>query len=152
MLGVCGPHYGEDMELDLTLQEWSEELAEALATGPGAWAMMTVATCRDAYAGAEVIETARNVVKAAGLPIYELDARQVDADPALLPDGAGYVILHDVTTPLRVAVPVLIGEFQHLVQRGLLVGMLVIGSPAGIRALRRQAPMGLINRAEVLHV
>jgi hypothetical protein len=141
-----------DESLDLTLQDWLEELAYALATGPGAWGLMTVATYRDSSAGAEVIASARDVVKAAGLPIYELDARDVDADPGLLPDGAGYVVLHDVITPLQVAVPVLIGGFQHLVQRGLLVGMLVIGSPAGVRALRRQAPMGLINRAEVLHV
>lgn len=142
----------KDMELDLTLQEWSEELAEALATGPGAWAMMTVATCRDASAGAEVIEAARKVVNAAGLPIHELDARWVDADPGLLPSGAAYIILHDVGLPLRVAVPVLIGGFQHLVRRELLVGILVIGSPAGIRALRRDPSMGFISRAEVLHV
>lgn len=99
-----------------------------------------------------VIDTARKVVKAAGLPIYELDARRVEADPGLLPSGSGYIVLHDVGLPLRVAVPVLIGAFQHLVRRGLLVGILVIGSPAGIRALRQDASMGFISRAEVLHV
>jgi hypothetical protein len=27
------------MKLDLTLQEWSEELEDAFAIGPGAWAL-----------------------------------------------------------------------------------------------------------------
>lgn len=49
--------------------------------------------------------------------------------------------------------PVLIGGFQHLVQGGLLVGILVmIGSGVGIRALRQAPSMGFISRAEVLHV
>ncbi|WP_226760201.1 hypothetical protein [Arthrobacter sp. SO3] len=140
------------MDWDLTLQEWAEELTYALAAGPGAWAMMTVATHKTAAAGQEVVETARDVVAAAGLPVIELDARWVAADPGLLPSEAGYVILHDVGLPLRVAVPVLIGGFQHLVGRGLLVGILVIGSPAGIRALRQEPSMGFISRAEVLEV
>ena len=145
-------HYGKGMDADLTLQEWAEELTYALATGSGAWAMLTVATCKDAPAGTDVKETARKVVTAAGLPIYELDARQVEADPRLLPSGAGYVILYDVGIPLRAAVPVLIGEFQHLTRRGLFVGMLVMGSPAGIRALKQEPSMGFLSRAEVLHV
>lgn len=136
----------------MTLQEWSEELAEALETGPGAWAMMTVATCRDAASGAEVVQAARTIVAAAGLHLHEFDARQVEADPGLLPSEAGYVILHDVGFPPGDAVPVLIGAFQHLVRRGLLVGMLVIGSDTGIKALRRQAGMDLLATAEVLQV
>ncbi|WP_459385244.1 hypothetical protein [Arthrobacter humicola] len=136
----------------MTLQEWSEELAEALATGPGAWAMMTVATCRDTSSGAEVVQAARSIVAAAGLHLHELDARHVEADPGLLPTEAGYVILHGVGLPPRDAVPVLIGAFQHLVRRGLFVGMLVIGPPAGISALRRQPGMGFLDCAEVLQV
>lgn len=135
---------------DLTLQEWEEDLQYALATGPGAWAMVTVATYKTPAAGAEVIETARRVVAARGLPIMELDARTVAADPGLLPSESGYVVLHDVVLPHRVAVSVLLGGFQQLVQRGLLVGLLVVGSPDGIKALRHKTSLGLLNRAEVL--
>ncbi|CAH0135584.1 hypothetical protein SRABI26_00336 [Arthrobacter sp. Bi26] len=138
--------------MDLTLKAWSEELTYALAIGsPGAWGMMTVATCKTAAAGAEVMETARRVVAARGLSLIELDARTVAADPGLLPSEAGFVILHDVKLPLRPAVPLLVGGFQQLVMKNLFVGMLVMGSPAGIKALRRQG-LGLVNRAEVLDV
>jgi hypothetical protein len=141
------------MSDDLSGEEWAEELQYALATGPGALEMMTVATYETAaaVAVAEVIETARNVVAASGLPIIELDARTVTADPDLLPSNAGYVILHHVELPLSGAIPVLIGGFQHLVARGLMVGMLVLGSSADIKALRRK-DLGLINRAEVLNL
>lgn len=114
--------------------------------------MTTVATHKTATTGAEVIETARNVVAGAGLPIIEVDARTVAADPGLLPSEAGYVILHDVELPLRSAVPVLIGGFQHLVRQKLHVGMLVIGSPAAIRELRREPSMGFLSRSEALDV
>jgi hypothetical protein len=139
------------MDEDLALADWEEELAYALSTGPGAWSLMTVAVCSEVAAAEKVVAAARKVVTAAGLPIFELDARHAEADPRLLPQGPGYVILRDVGVPLRIAVPVLIGGFQHLVQRGLLVGI-VLGSPAGIRALRQEASMGFISRAEVLHL
>lgn len=137
---------------ELSLQDWEADLRYALAAGPGAWALVTVAACNSPAAGAEVIAVARNVVAARGLPIIELDARTVAGDPGLLPSEAGFVILHDVVLPHRVAVSVLLGGFQHLVQRGLLVGLLVVGSPAGIKALRRETSLGLLNRAEVLHL
>lgn len=92
--------------MDLTLKAWSEELTYALAIGsPGAWAMMTVATCKTAAAGAEGMETVKSVVAARGLPLIELDARTVAADPSLLPAEASFVILHDVKRPLRPLCP-----------------------------------------------
>jgi len=45
-------------------------------------------------------------------------------------------------------VPGLIGAFQHLVRRDLPVGMVAVGSPEGIRALRRHQALGFLNRAE----
>lgn len=138
---------------DLTILEWEEELAYALKSGPGAWSLVTVATYTTPTAASNAIETARRVVARRGLPVIELDARTVAADPGLLPsESGGYVILHDVVLPHRVEVSVLLGGFQHLIQRGLFVGILVAGSPAGIKALRRKTSLGLLNRAEVLNL
>ncbi|WP_139164242.1 hypothetical protein [Arthrobacter sp. ok362] len=139
------------MEPELSLPEWEADLRYALAAGPGAWPLVTVANCSSPTASSEVIAVARRVVDARGLPIIELDARTVAADPDLLPSDSGFVILHDVVSH-RVEVSVLLGAFQHLLQRGLLVGLLVVGSPAGIKALRRETSLGLLNRAEVLNL
>lgn len=128
-------------------EEWSQELAETLAHGWGGPATMTVAACTNATASDEVIATTRRTVEAAGWDLYEIDARRTAGDPALLQD-AGYVILRDIRTPLRMEVVVLIGAFQQLVQRSLPVGMLAVGSPAGIRALRRHPGLGFLSRAE----
>jgi hypothetical protein len=146
-------YHGGAMESEeLNLPEWEADLRYALAAGPGAWPLVTVATCESPTASDEVIAVARRVVAARGLPIIELDARTVAGDPGLLPSDSGFVILYDVVLPHRVALSVLLGGFQHLVQRGLLVGLLVVGSPAGIKALRRETSLGLLNRAEVLHL
>ncbi|SDL53543.1 hypothetical protein SAMN04487913_110171 [Arthrobacter sp. ok362] len=144
-------YYGGAMEPELSLPEWEADLRYALAAGPGAWPLVTVANCSSPTASSEVIAVARRVVDARGLPIIELDARTVAADPDLLPSDSGFVILHDVVSH-RVEVSVLLGAFQHLLQRGLLVGLLVVGSPAGIKALRRETSLGLLNRAEVLNL
>ncbi|WP_018775266.1 hypothetical protein [Arthrobacter sp. 131MFCol6.1] len=127
--------------------EWAQELAETLAHGWGGLATMTVAACANAAASEVVIATARKTVEAAGWDLYVIDARWTVGDPSLLQD-AGYVILRDIRVPLREEVVVLIGAFQHLVQRSLPVGMLAVGSPAGIRALRRHPGMGFLSRAE----
>jgi hypothetical protein len=108
---------------------------------------MTVAACADAAASDEVIATARKTVAAAGWDLYEIDARRTVGDPSLLED-AGYMILRDIRVPLREEVVVLIGAFQHLVQRSLPVGMLAVGSPAGIRAVRRHPGLRFLSRAE----
>jgi hypothetical protein len=86
-------------------------------------------------------------VETAGWHLYEIDARRTVGDPSLLED-AGYGILREIRTPLREEVVVLIGAFQHLVQRSLPVGMLAVGSPAGIQALRRHPGLGFLSRAE----
>ncbi|WP_426996295.1 hypothetical protein [Pseudarthrobacter sp. N5] len=127
--------------------EWAYELADTLAHGWGGPATMTVAACANAAASEEVIATAKKTVEAAGWDVYEIDARRTAGDPSLLQD-AGFVILRDIQTPLRVEVVVLIGAFQHLVRRSLPVGMLAVGSPAGIRALLRHPGMGFLSRAE----
>lgn len=127
--------------------EWAQELAETLAHGWGGLATMTVAACADAAASEEVIATARKTVAAAGWHLYEIDARRTGGDPSLLPDS-GYVILQDIGVPLRVEVVVLISSFQLMVQRSLPVGMLAVGSPAAIRALRRHPGLGFLSRAE----
>lgn len=131
----------------MNAEEWGQELAETLAHGWGGPATMTLAACANAAASKEVIATARRTVEVAGWDLYEIDARRTVDDPSLLRD-AGYVVLHDIRTPLRVEVVVLIGAFQHLVRRSLPVGMLAVGSPAGIRALRRHPGMGFLSRAE----
>jgi hypothetical protein len=89
------------------------------------------------------------VVAAKGLPIIELDARTVAADPGLLPSESGYIILHGVQLLLiGDAVPILMGGFQQLVSKDLTVGMLVRGSPEDIKALGRKG-FGLIDLAEL---
>ena len=128
-------------------EEWSRELAETLAHGWGGPATMTVAACTDATSGQEVIEAARRTVEAAGWDRYEIDARRTTGEPSLLRD-AGYVILRDIGVPLREEIAVLISAFQLLVQTSLPVGMLAVGSPAGIRALRRHPGLGFLSRAE----
>jgi hypothetical protein len=49
---------------------------------------------------------------------------------------------------LRPGVPILVAAWQHLVRRNLPVGLLVLGSPAGIETLRGHPAMGFISRAE----
>lgn len=110
---------------------------------------MTVAACATAAASEEVIATAGRTVEAAGWDLYEIDARRAAGDPALLQDH-GYVILRDIRAPLRTGVVVLIGAFQHLVRPSLPVGMLAVGSLAGIRSLRRHPGMGFLSRAEAV--
>lgn len=137
----------------LTLKDWTAELAVALATGPGAWSTLTLATYRTAAAGVEVIEAARTVAAEAGFTVYEFDARKVAADPGILPTEAGYVILHHLTLQPMEAVLVLLETIQELrLIQQRPVGALLIGSPAGIKALRRQARMGSASAAEMLDV
>jgi hypothetical protein len=112
-------------------------------------AQMTVAGFRDAAYRDEIIEAARTVTAAAGWQLYELSATSVEPDPSVLPE-AGFVILCDVEAPLPMAVPVLIGAFQHLVRRDLPVGLLVVATTRGIRALRRHSGLGFLSRAESL--
>ena len=127
--------------------EWATELADTLAKGGHGLAQITVASYKDAAGRDEVIETARAVAVLAGWPVCELSAVSVDPDPWILPD-TGLIVLRDVDTPLPTAIPVLVGAFQHLVQRDLPVGLLVVGTTRGIRALRSNPAMGFLSRAE----
>jgi hypothetical protein len=127
--------------------EWAAELAYSLANGPGTPSLLTVATCSGPAASKEVIETAKRVVGDAGWPVYELVAREVAPDPSLLREN-GFLILRDVRQPLSPSVPVLIGLFQLHIRRNLPVGLLIVGSPAGIKALRRHPGLGFLSRAE----
>jgi hypothetical protein len=77
---------------------------------------------------------------------YEIDARSTIGDPRLLQD-AGYVIVRDIQARLRVELLVLISAFQLLVQRSFPVGVLAVGSRAGIRALCHPG-VGFLGRAE----
>lgn len=110
-------------------------------------AQMTVASYKNAAGRDVVIETARNVAVTFGWPLYELSATSVDPDPWVLPE-AGIVIVRDVDTPIPTAVPVLIGAFQHLVQRDLPAVLLVVGTTRGIKALRLDPGLGFLSRAE----
>jgi hypothetical protein len=135
----------------MNLAEWGEELAESLADGPGAPALLTLAPCGDATARDEVMEIARGAVNAAGWPLYELTADQIGGTP-LPPQEAGFLILRDVVAPLPPGVPILVAAFQHLVRRGLPVGLLVVGPADGIDALISHPAMGFLSRAEcVVH-
>lgn len=127
--------------------EWAQELAYSLRVGPGAPSLLTIATCFGAAASREVIATAKRVVGEAGWPLYELMARGVAPDPSLLREN-GFLILQDVRQPLPPAVPVLIGAHQLNISRGLPVGLLIVGSPAGIKGLRRHPGLGFLSRAE----
>jgi hypothetical protein len=131
----------------MNLEEWGEELTESLADGPGAPALLTLAQCGDATASDEVMEMARQVVHAAGWPLYELSSDQIGGTP-LPSQESGFLILRDVVAPLPPGVPVLVAAFQHLVRRGRPVGLLVVGSADGIDALRRHSAMGFLSRAE----
>lgn len=118
---------------------------------PEGWArapsLLTIATCTGPAATREVVETAKRVVGEAGWPVYQLAAREVTPDPSLL-RPSGFLILRDVRQPLGTAVPVLIGAHQLNISRGLPVGLLIVGSPAGIKALRRHPALGFLSRAE----
>jgi hypothetical protein len=127
--------------------EWAPELAYSLANGPGTLSLLTVATCSGPAASRKVIETAKRVVGEAGWTVYELVAREVDPDPSLLREN-GFLILRDVRQPLSPSVPVLISEHQLHIRRNLPVGLLIVGSPAGIKALRRHPGLGFLSRAE----
>jgi hypothetical protein len=52
----------------MNLAEWGEELTEALADGPGAPALLSLAPCGDAKASDEVMEIASRAVTAAAGP------------------------------------------------------------------------------------
>lgn len=127
--------------------EWALELNDTLTHSGHGLAQVTVASFRNATGRDEIVEAAVNATAAAGWPLYELSATTVKSDPAVLPE-AGFVILRDVDAPLPVAVPVLIGAFQHLVQRDLPVGLLVVGTTRGIKALRLHPGLGFLSRAE----
>lgn len=127
--------------------EWAPELAYSLANGPGTLSLLTVATCTGPAASRKVIETARRVVGEAGWTVYELVAREVAPDPSLLREN-GFLILRDVRQPLSPSVPVLIGAHQLHIRQNLPVGLLIVGSPAGIKALRRHPGLGFLSRAE----
>lgn len=127
--------------------EWALELADTLAHSGHGLAQVTVASFRNAAGRDEIVETAVNITAIAGWPLCELSATSVDPDPSVLPE-AGFVIVRDVDVPLPTAVPVLMGAFQHLVQRDLPVGLLVVGTTRGIRALRSHPAMGFLGRAE----
>jgi hypothetical protein len=118
-----------------------------LAHGHGGLATMTLAECANSAAVEDVITVARKNEEAAGWDLYEIDARSSEGNPSMLP-AAGYIILHDIRTPLREEIPGLIGAFQHLFRRDLPVGMVAVGSPEGIRALRRHQALGFLSRAE----
>lgn len=127
--------------------EWAHELAYSLSVGPGTPSLLTIATCSGPAASRQVIEMAKRVLVEAGWPVYELFAREVAPDPSLLRES-GFLILRDVRQPLAPAVPVLIGAHQLNIRRGFPVGLLIVGSPAGIRALRRHPGLGFLSRAE----
>ncbi len=129
--------------------EWALELTDTLTHSGHGLAQVTVAAFRDVAYRDEIIEAAMTVTAAAGWPLYELSARSVEPDPELLPEE-GFLILRDVDAPLPMAVPVLIGAFQHLVQRDLPVGLLVVATTRGIRALRLHQGLGFLSRAETL--
>ncbi|BBE22599.1 hypothetical protein MN0502_14820 [Arthrobacter sp. MN05-02] len=128
---------------------WAEDLAESLNAGRGGPSSLTVGTGADTEAIERIVDTARKVAEAAGYPVHELSALNVTGDPRILPED-GFIILRDVRRSLPVAVPVLVGAYQHLVRRGLRVGMLVVGSPAGIKALRRHPGMDFLGLADVM--
>lgn len=138
-----------ELRTTLDTAEWVLELTDTLTHSGHGLAQMTVATFRDVAYRHEMIEAARGVASAAGWRLCELSARNVEPDPAVLPES-GFVILRDVDAPLPMAVPVLIGAFQHLVQRDLPVGLLVVATTRGTRALRLHQGLGFLSRAETL--
>ncbi|MCW2135151.1 hypothetical protein B0G38_004340 [Arthrobacter sp. VKM Ac-2550] len=137
------------LDEDMDLEEWAEELAYSLGNGSGSPGLLTLASCVHAPGQASVIATARATVTAAGWPLYECTAAELSGRSFRLQES-GYLILHGVDNPTPVEVPVLIGAFQHLVSRGLPVGLLVAGTPAGIRGLRAHPAMGFLSRAEAV--
>lgn len=127
--------------------EWAMELAETLQNGGHGLAQITVGSYESTTGRDQIIAPAKNAAELAGWPLLELSARDVTADPSILLE-AGFTILREVDSPLPVAVPVLIGAFQHLVQRDLPVALLVVGTVQGVRAMRRHPGLGFLSRAE----
>jgi hypothetical protein len=131
----------------VNLSEWVEELDYSLANGPGTPALLTLASCSGDLAQTEVIDAARQSVEKAGWTMYLRAAEQPLEAMSELQDS-GFLVLYDVGVPLPVRIPILVGAFQHLVREGMQVGLLVTGTPAGIRQLRLHPAMGFLSRAE----
>lgn len=135
------------------LAEWSEDLEYDLRIGSGAPTLLTLAIADNDAAAGLLIQTARKLIKAEadGEPVDEVSARHLTSDTAafqrVILRLPGFLIVRDVEVPLNQLVISICAAHQHRIREDIQAGLLVVGTPAGIAALRSHPAMGFLSRA-----
>lgn len=138
------------------LAEWSRDFEYDLRNGSGAPTLLTFAIADDEAAAGLLIETARKLIDAEGEagPVDEVSARHLTPDTAafqrVLSRLPGFLVVRDVEVPLNQLVISVCAAHQHRIREDTQAGLLVIGTPAGIAALRAHPAMGFLSRATPL--
>jgi hypothetical protein len=138
------------------LAEWSEDFEYDLQIGSGVPTLLTLAIADNEGAAELLIETARKLIEAEAEtgPVDEVSARHLTPDTAafqhVLARRPGFLIVRDVEVPLNQLVISICAAHQHRIQEDTQAGLLVIGTPAGIAALRAHPAMGFLGRATPL--
>lgn len=133
------------------LTEWLKDFAYDLRIGSGTPTLLTLAIT-DSEAATEVLmERAGELIRDAGQPLEEVSAKHLTLEtPAfqhVMSRRPGFLIVRDVKVPLNQLVTNICAAHQHRIGEAIQAGLLVIGSPAGIAALRSQPAMGFLSRA-----
>jgi hypothetical protein len=140
------------------LAGWSKDFESDLRNGSGAPTLLTLAMADNDAAAGLLIQTARKLIKAdaEGGPMDEVSARHLTPDTAafqhVLSRLPGFLIVRDVEVPLNQLVISICAAHQHRIREDTPAGLLVIGTPAGIAALRSHPAMGFLSRATPLHM
>lgn len=131
------------------LQDWARHFAESLANGAGAPALLTVASCSTPATARQVVVAVHRLATEAGWAVYDVDAADATG-PGVLQER-GVCVLHLTDRPMSNALIAMVAGFQHLIRRGLPVALVVVGTPSGVRVLRRHAALGWLARSEPLN-
>lgn len=138
------------------LADWSRDFEYDLRNGPGARTLLTLAIADNDAAAGLLIQTARKLIEAdaEGGPVDEVSAGHLTPDaPAfqhVLSRLPGFLIVRDVEVPLNQLVVSICAAHQHRIREDIQAGLLVIGTPVGIAALRAHPAMGFLSRATPL--
>jgi hypothetical protein len=138
------------------LAEWSKDFEYDLRIGSGVPTLLTLAIADNEAAAGLLIETARKLIEAeaeAG-SLDEVSAKHLTPDTSafrhILSRLPGFLLVRDVEVPLNQLVISICAAHQHRIQENAQAGLLVIGTPAGIAALRSHPAMGFLSRATPL--
>jgi hypothetical protein len=138
------------------LVEWSKDFEYDLRNGSGAPTLLTLAIADNGAQARLLVETALKLVESADGPVDEVSARQLTPETAafqhVISRLPGFLIVRDVEVPLNQLVVSMCAAHQHRIREDTQAGLLVIGTPAGIAALRSHPAMGFLSRATPLDV